>query len=442
MGPRTFERGFLVAGEQLTQHNVDIQSHAGYPSVSCPPGVDDFPVPSTNEQGPSKLVDHVIFVVRENKTFDGVFGDMSGVEGEPKYTLKQDAADMDRIWQNFRELAREFTNADNSYTEADASIQGHAWTVFGRTTDYCERNWGTHARNLLGCGVTDVSRPDEGSLFDWLGEHSVVYQILGEIVGNPKKLPPGTSPIDAKYPGGPFQSIGYPDNEKACYIAGRVRVLCNLGTFSYVTLPNDHTQGLDPSVPIPEVMLAVNDEATGMLVDAVSHSPIWQSTLIVITEDDPQQGGDHVDYHRVPTVFVSPWVKRGYVSKTHMSISGIHKIFAHVLGIPYPNLEVKNAALPYDVFTSTPDFTPYTYEPRQQPLACGDGATGAEQELTRSWQYDRADNQPGLDAQVMRWLSGKQLTELTPEMRDDIARRKARLARRVAEGLPVDDDDD
>ncbi len=430
----------LVTGEQAARQNVDIQSHAGYPAVTCPAGADDFPVPTTNTAGPSKLIDHVIFVVRENKTFDALFGDLPGLEGEPTDTLKPDHADMDKIWPNIRDLAKTFTNADNSYTEADASMQGHAWTVYGRTTDYCEREWGTHAMTIPGCGVTTVSKPDEGSMFDWLQNNDVEYDILGEIVGNPDKLPADYNPIDVRYPGGPFQSIGYPDVEKACYVAGRVRVLCDLRKFVYMTLPNDHTQGTDPSTPTPEVMIAVNDEATGMLVDAVSHSPLWKSTLIVVTEDDPQQGADHIDYHRVPTVFISPWVRRGYVSKTHISIAGIHKVFAHVLGIPYPNLEVKNAALPYDIFTSTPDYTPYTYTPRKWPLACGDAATAAEVELARSWQYDRADNQPGLDAQVMRWMRGQQLTHITPEMESDIEIRKARAARRAALGIRDDDD--
>jgi hypothetical protein len=432
----------LGAGEKAVADNVDIEGHPGYPSVTCPDGADDFPVPTTNTAGPSKHIDHVIFVVRENKTFDGVFGDVAGVKGQASYTLQQDTADMDRIWPNFRELARQFTNADNSYTEADASIQGHAWTVYGRTTDYCERNWGSHARTLLGCGVTNISKPEEGSLFDWLGDNDVPYDVLGEIVGNPSSLPPGYNPIDAKYPGGPFQAIGYPDNEKACYTAGRIRVLCNLRSFVYMTLPNDHTQGLDPNTPTPETMIATNDEATGMLIDALSHSPIWKSSLVIITEDDPQQGGDHVDYHRVPTVFVSPWVKRSYVSKTHMTVAGLHKIFAHVLGIPYPNIEVKTAALPYDVFTSTPDYTPFTYQPRQQPLACGDASTAAERKLTASWRFGRADAQPGIDAQVMRWMRGKQLKELSPELEADIQRREARAARRAALGLPEADGDD
>ena len=412
----------LAQGEADALAAVDVASRPGYPAVTCPAGVDDFPIPRDNTSGPSALIDHVIFVVRENKTFDAVFGDMPGVKGDPTQLLRP--ADVDKIWGNLRALAKAFTHSDNSYTDADASVQGHAWTTYGRTTDYCERvvrNNGVET--LTGCGVADISRPEEGSLFDWLQEQSVRYDILGEIVGQPSVSPDGYNPVDIQYPGGPFQSIGYPDTEKACHVAGRARVLCDLNPFIYMTLPNDHGAGVDLSTPTPTLMIAVNDVATGMLVDAVSHSPIWKSTLILITEDDPQQGGDHVDYHRVPFVVVSPWVKRGYVSKTHMTVAGVFKLFAHVFGLPYPNVQAQHAAIPYDMFTSTPDYTPYTYLPRSWPLECGTAATSAERRLTKSWSYDRADAQPGIDAQVVRWLRGEQLTELPPELEEEVAAR-------------------
>ncbi len=431
----------LTSGEQQALHDVQIEKLPGYPHVKCPPGVKDFPVPATNTGGPSKQIKHIFYVIRENKTFDGLLGDLPGVNGDAAATMKKSPADMEKIWGNLRELARTFAHSDNSYTEADASIEGHAWTTYARITDYCERNWSTHARSIPGCGGSVPSKPMEGSLFDWLGNNNVRYDQLGEIMGMPDKKPAGYDPVDINYPGGAFQSIPHDDDEKACYVAGRGRVLCNLGSFVYMTLPNDHTQGADPNFPTPEVMCAVNDEATGMLVDAVSHSPLWQSSLIIITEDDPQQGADHVDYHRVPLVVISPWVKRGYVSKTHLSVSGVHKIFAHVFGIPYPNVEVANAALPFDLFTSTPDYTPYTYKPRGWPLECGGKSTRAERQLTSSWSFDQVDNQPGLDAQVMRWMRGKQLTRLSPEQKLDIELRRARAERQKQLGLPEPDDD-
>ena len=418
--------GDLVDGDSAVRRAVAVGELPGYPTVDCPAGADDFPVPATNETGPSPVVDHVFFIVRENKTFDALFGDLEGVEGEPAYTMKTGAGEMDALWNNLRALATAFAHSDNSYTEADASTQGHAWTTYGRTTDYCERNWSTHARTLLGCGVTRATKPEEGSLFDWLGANGVGYDVLGEIVGNPRDAAASGYPVDIAYPGGTFQSIDWPDVDKACHVAARVRVFCNSRSFVYMTLPNDHTVGVSPNHPSPELMVATNDEATGMVVHAISHSPLWKSSLIVITEDDPQQGGDHVDYHRVPTVFISPWVKHGYVSKTHINVAGLHKIFANVFGIPYPNLGVKNAALPFDLFTSTPDYTPYSYRPRSMPLECGAAATRAEQTLTDSWRWDRVDDQPGIDAQVMRWMRGRQIERLTPRMQHEIAARASR----------------
>src|SRR5262249_20618876 len=128
-----------------------------------------------------------------------------------------------------------FSHSDNFYTSAFISTQGHLWTTHGRTDDFNEREWPVtgYGRSLRGDpdsgGVAEVARPAEGSMFDWLGKNSVSYEIMGEIVGIPKM-----GPIDAHYPGGLIQSIGYPDVEKACYVAGRARVLCDLPSFVYM----------------------------------------------------------------------------------------------------------------------------------------------------------------------------------------------------------------
>ena len=152
----------------------------------------------------------------------------------------------------------------------------------------------------------------------------------------------------------------------------------------------------------------------------------------MITEDDPSQGGEHVDSHRAPLVVISPWVKRGYVSKTHVDVASLHKIFAHVLGKPYRNASIANAAIPYDMFTSTPDYTPYTYAPRAAPLACGmKGMIGGEGALTDSWDMHDVDEQPGLDAQVTRWMAGKPFATLPPKIAEAVRVRNAQ--KRLAE---------
>lgn len=429
----------LEAGDAAVTQATHVGEQPGAPKVVCPPGVMDFPVPATNTEGPSPRIERIVFVVRENKTFDSLLGDLPTLEGDPSLTLLP-AKDMDTVFPNFRSLVRTFATNDNFYNLAVKSTQGHMWTTYGRATDFCERTWSSDARTVPLCGIGEVGRPEEGSLFEWLTKHQVNFDILGEIVGNGSGKVGGKNPVDTHYPGGPFQNIPYIDLEKACYTAARARGACDLGRLVYMTLPNDHTIGLSPKNPTPQVMLAANDEATGMLLDALSHDPLWPKTLVIVTEDDPQTGGDHVDYHRTPILFASPWVKRGYVSRTHVDVPSIHKLFAHILGLPYPNLTVKNAGLPLDLFTSTPDYGAYTYVPRKIPLACGTGASLAETRLTESWDFSHEDAQPGLGDQVRRVLRGRQLETLPPDLLRAVEAREARKAA----GLPplLDDDDD
>jgi hypothetical protein len=433
----------LVAGDKTVLANNRIGARKGYPTITCPPGVDDFPIPSTNTGKRSPVIDHVFIVVRENKSYDALLGDLATGKGNPLGTLMP-AAKMDGIWTNFRKLAKTFATSDNFYTPAFISTQGHLWTTHGRTVDFNEREWPVtgYGRGLRtdadSGGVNELGRPGEGSLFDWLGNNNVPYDILGEIVGLPRNSPAGTNPIDSHYPGGPVQSIAYPDIEKACYVAGRVRVVCDINPVVYMTLPNDHTTGVSPDRPSPETMFASNDEATGILIDAISHSPIWQSSLVIVTEDDPAQGSESVDYHRTVVMMASPWVKRGYMSHTHIDVSSLHKLLAHVLALPYPNREVADAALPLDAFSSTPDYTPYEYAKRTHPLHCGKEATAAEKRLTDSWDMAEVDEQQGLEAQVDRWLKGKQYQELPARIENEV---QTRLEARKR-GERVRDEDD
>ena len=431
----------LAAGAKAVAGDDDPGAATGAPAVGCPPGASDFPLPATNQQGPSPVIDHVFFILRENKNFDAIFGDLGGVDGEPTYTLKSTSKDMDAIWHNLRTAARAFTVSDNYYTDAVFSTQGHVLATYGRSSDFNERTWaisGSRAgspRGLPGGGIAAAGRPLEGSLFDWLFANGIKFDILGEADGDPVVPPDQTSPLDPHYPGF-IQAISSNDLPKACYAAGRVRVACNIGKLVYQTLPNVHTVGMSAGSPSPETMCAVNDEATGIMLDAISHSPFWKSSIVFITEDDPSSGGEHVDGHRTPLVMVSPWVKRGYVSKTHVDVASIHKMYAHLFGKPYPNRQVAAAMLPLDLFTATPDYTPFTYTPRSWPLACGmSGGMRVplgEEELTAMWDFTHEDRQPGLGAQVWRAMRGQPMEKLTPEM-------KARVRRWQAE--PKDDDD-
>jgi hypothetical protein len=173
--------------------------------------------------------------------------------------------------------------------------------------------------------------------------------------------------------------------------------------FVYAVQPNDHTFGGEAGAPAPEVMIAVNDEASGMLLDGLTKSPMWNDTLLIITEDDPQDGGDHVDLHRTLLVMASPWVKRGYVSHGHYDMASVYKLIAHIFGIPYHNESIRNALLPVDAFTSSPDYSPFDYLPRTVDVPCNPAGT-KEAKIAESWDFDDPDEQPGLSQQVLEMM--------------------------------------
>jgi hypothetical protein len=370
-----------------------VQTISGYPQVQCNGAPYDFPLPMKPEDGPSKYIKHVFYIVRENKTFDDLFGDLPGVDGDP--TLVMAPNRMDDIWPNARQIAQQFAHLDNFYSDAEQSIQGHAWTVMGRTTDYEERRWVViwgrgEFSATESAGVGDNTTPAEGNIFAVLKGSNVAVENMGDLYGLAYR--------DTQWPGGTTDNT-IPDTLGACYLAARARAACDTKDFNYVWLVNDHAWGHSADKPNAAVAIATNDEATGMLLDGISHSPLWQESLVVVVEDDPNTGGDHVDLHRTIALFASPWVKRKYVSHGHYDIASVHKLFAHVYGVPYWNQTIAGAPLPLDVFTSTPDYTPYTYVPRRfTDLSCNPGGTQGSKEA-EGWDFSEPDNQPGLGRQ-------------------------------------------
>ena len=389
----------LTAGTATVDKQNQVAKLDGYSKVDCKGAPYDFPIPEKPEDGASKYIKHVFFIVRENKTYDGIMGDRPGADGDPSLVLAP--GKMDDIWPNAFAIAKSFVHLDNYYIDSEQSIQGHAWTVFGRSTDYTERRWlNIWGRGQFGVtstpGVGGDTTPAEGNLFQFLDKSGITFDNQGEFVG-------GLQFRDPQWPGGTTDGTT-PDTLSACYIAWRARVMCNSKDFSYSWLVNDHTFGFAAGRPNPALLIATNDEGTGMYVDAISHSPFWKDSLIVVVEDDPSQGADHVDIHRSIALVASPWVKRGYVSHAHYHLSSFHKLFSDIYGKPYRSTTIADAPLPIDLFTSTPDYTPFNYVPRKfQDLSCnpkgGQGSNTAD-----GWDFTLPDNQPGLGGQVWQAL--------------------------------------
>ncbi len=381
--------------QSVTAQNV-VQALDGYPTVQCNGAPYDFPVPQKPEDGASTKIKHVFFIVRENKTFDYIMGAEPGIDGEADLVLAPN--NMDAIYPNAFAIASQFGQMDNYYIDAEQSIQGHTWTVFGRSTDYAERRWiNIWGRGQFGVtyqpGVGEETTPQEGNVFEFLTNGGVLVQNMGEFVGGL------AATRDSKWPGGTTDGQ-IPDTLGACYAAARLRATCDPADFTYMWLPNDHTHGLAANFPNPALMIATNDEGTGMFIDGLSHSPFWQDSLVVVVEDDPSEGGDHVDVHRSIALFASPWIKRNYVSHAHYHLSSIHKLISDVFGKPYRNDTIANSPLPLDMFSSTPDYTPFTYVPRKwTDISCNpSGSSGSK--AAEHWDFSDPDDQPGLDRQV------------------------------------------
>ncbi len=301
---------------------------------------------------------HVVLIVRENKTYDEDLGDLETGNGDPSLTLFGE-----RVTPNLHQLAREFTNCDNFYSNPEVSLEGHVWTTHADITDYLDKSW----QNLMPfAGVETAATAVNRSFFHYLYNLGIDFRVYGEVAGVGTDLfTIFYDHVDMKFP---FYNLDIPDVEKAAEFIRELK-LGILKPFTYISLPNDHTYGYYPGKPTPESMVADNDEATGMIVDAISHSPFWKNTLIFIIEDDPQSfAGDHVEAHRSVCVAAGPYVKRHYTSHYPYSIPSIYSTIELLFGIPHFNRNTEKALPFFDIFTDKPDLSSYSYIERKVPV--------------------------------------------------------------------------
>jgi DNA-binding beta-propeller fold protein YncE len=347
---------------QLVRDN-QIRSIDLYP-FDCPEGT--FPIPT--REGQISPIEHVILVVKENKTFDSLFGDIDlpGVDAEP--SLVRWTED---IIPNHRKLAREFNLADRFFLEAQESDSGHLFTTAGHLTEFTQRFFSEDAGSLgIAWPLRDPAVPDQGNVFTHLLDHGKTIRIYGEIVGMMVPAADGTMPSrfsDFRYPGGPAINYGTPDRTRAEYVVEQARTN-GLADFTYMLLPNDHTEGTTVGKPTPESHVADNDDGVGILIDGISQiEELWKKTAIFVIEDDPQGSGDHVSKARSFLIVASPWARRGYVSHHQTSFLSVHATIFRILGVPPHGRQTASAAPLWDLFTEEPDFTPYTRAPRTYP---------------------------------------------------------------------------
>jgi YVTN family beta-propeller protein len=383
---------------KFTQYNDTVfKSREGNP-IPLFPGANESPIK------------HIVFISKENRTYDEVFGQIEKGKGDPSIARygknasfynkeKTDSVLNTTVMPNHLALAHQFAISDNFYVDADVSADGHRWLVNTYPNEWCEtstaasyggnrdfkensKSPGIFAMNGAAGAIYPEDYNEAGSMWDHLERHNASFYNFGFSI----MFEPALYKEEYKYTGihqyinypmpqplyertsrkFPTYNMAIPDqfrvdqfekefDEK--WIKGN-EVLPQLIT---VILPNDHGAGERPEAgyPFRESYMADNDLAVGRIVEYLSHTPQWKNMLIVITEDDAQNGVDHIDAHRSILMLISPWVKRDYVSSVHYSFGSLFKSFWNIMGLPYLNQYDAGASDLNDFFTSTPDFRPY-----------------------------------------------------------------------------------
>lgn len=318
--------------------------------------------------GDPSPIKYVVYIIKENRTYDQVFGDMKEGNGDPNLCIFGED-----ITPNHHALAREFVLLDNFYADAEVSADGHNWSTAAYATDYVEKIWpygyGGHGHDYDYEGTNPITYPDAGFIWDACKRAGVSYRSYAEFVlrasdGTLKATVPSLeghfSPIFEPY------NLDVPDMKRVEQFLTEFREYeknGDLPRFIIMRLPNDHTYGTRPGKPTPRAMVAENDLALGTLVEALSRSRFWKEMAIFVLEDDAQNGPDHVDAHRSIALVISPYVKRRSVDSTLYTTCSVLRTMELILGLE-PLSQYDAAATPmYRCFTDKPDFTPYTCRP-------------------------------------------------------------------------------
>ena len=353
----------IPRGDVLKKMTAQVMENAPLGLKSAPTATE---VAAIHKEAFSKIK-HVIYVIRENRTFDQVLGDLGKGNGDSSLTMFGE-----KVTPNGHKIAREFACFDNFYTDGETSQVGHQWADAAYANDYTEKQMilGYSRRGEVDADTRLSSSPGE-YLWSQAKKHGKTARVYGEYVdvqvdhgsldnpemkANPEKF--GYSASFEKI----FASGGR-DTEKVADFLKEMHAAEKNGNWPnlmVMALPEDHTNGLSAGAHTPEAMVGNNDLAIGQLIEAVSHSKFWKETAIFIIQDDAQDGPDHVDSHRTVAYTVSPYIKRGTLDSTMYSTSSMLRTMGLILGIP-PMTQYDAAATPmYAAFTTKANLAPFT----------------------------------------------------------------------------------
>jgi hypothetical protein len=361
--------------------------------ATLPPRPARGPAPVPERTGEPSVFHHVIYIIKENRSYDQVLGDITTGNGDADLCVFGE-----NVTPNQHKFTRDFVLLDNTYCCSILSADGHNWADAGLATDYLEREFAGWPRSYPSGGDHDESKDalsysPAGFIWDDALAHRKTVINYGEFASSDSGWSDRTAhkgkprfadyysnfinggndvvigcdaDLDSMRPWLVTNTVGWdldiPDVFRASqFIKGlkNYEASGSLPNLVILWLPNDHTSGMKVNSPTPRAQVADNDLAFGQIVDAVSHSKFWNDTCIFAVEDDPQNGWDHVSGYRTTAYVISPYTKRGAVVNTQYNQTSLLRTMELMLGLTPMNQFDATATPMFDCFTNTPDFTAY-----------------------------------------------------------------------------------
>ncbi len=349
------------------------------------------PVPVPERIGEPSVFKHVIYIIKENRTYDQVLGDVKKGNGDAGLcTFGQ------KVTPNMHKLVNNYVLLDNYKASGKCSSEGHVWTDASIVTDYIEKNVRAWFRSYTHVLYDAMAYPKTGFLWDNALDHGKSVRIYGEackpvwqgnkswtdiyngfLKNRPLKFTNHTTidrvgtVLSPLYPG--YDSHNIPDVLRAKAFIYELKEFekregNTLPELTIIALPDDHTAGTSSKHPTPRAMVADNDYALGQIMDALTKSRFWKNTVVFITEDDSQSGWDHVSAYRTVGTVVSAYTKTGRVISTDYNQTSMIRTIEQILGLPPMNIMDATATPMFDVFADKPDFSPYNVLKNKIPL--------------------------------------------------------------------------
>jgi YVTN family beta-propeller protein len=374
---------------QLASYSTAVAENNRMSAAAVPavPRRDVKPSAIPARSGEPSLIEHVVYIVKENRTYDQVFGDLGRGNGDPSLVMY--GAD---VTPNHRRLAEQFVLLDNFYATGGNSADGHQWVTQANETLYCL--WpGFEGRSYPFDGTDPLAYSSSGFIWDLALARKKTVRVFGEFVGALRGLSDKREELLAEWQkGGEFSNRwkvsseippldgvlvrDYPSYALAIPDVVRAKIFLrdlaaweksgSMPNLTILTIPCDHTLGTSPNASTPKAMVADNDLALGQIVQGLTNSPFWKKMAIFVVEDDAQNGVDHVDGHRTVALAISPYARRNAIDSTFYSNQSILKTIELILGLPTMSLFDLIANDMRQSFTNEPDFTTYTaVEPKQ-----------------------------------------------------------------------------